>query len=214
MLATIVSYTMITEDVLELILDMPEIIPYKPWQRALLSYTIDNIPVKRAYSIVEYLSQSDHCQITLSIKLLPGGKWSEYLKTKKIGDTLDIAGIYGHFVLQDTPNPKVFIGTWTGIAPLISMAKTSQAPQKLYFSVSYAKDLFYADKIRKISSLESHIHVSREWVEWCEEWRIDISTTEYPKESEFYICWSPSSVNAFAEILKNKGYTNIYIEKY
>ena len=83
----------------------------------------------------------------------------------KLGDTIEVSGIYGMFVLQETPNPKVFVATGTGIAPIISMANTTSAPKMLYFSVSYAKDLFYAEKIRQIPNLESHIHITREKIE-------------------------------------------------
>ena len=58
----------------------------------------------------------------------------------------------------------------------------------MYFSVSYAAELFYAEEIRTIASCESHIHVSRESVAGCEQGRIDLSKTDFPKESEFYIC--------------------------
>ena len=69
MLANILSYIMITPDVVELILDIPSILPYKPGQRALLSYADTTPPLKRAYSIVNYKVVGEHCQITLSIKL-------------------------------------------------------------------------------------------------------------------------------------------------
>ncbi len=75
---------------------------------------------------------------------------------------MTIKGIFGHFTLQDTPFPKVFIGTGVGIVPVLNMAKYCNTDKQLFFSVSYHKDLFYEEKIKKIHGLTSHIYLSRE----------------------------------------------------
>lgn len=213
MIGKIVGYRMMTYDVLELILSLPEELPYKPGQRGLLSYPND-VPLKRAYSIVEYAKRNEWIELTFAIKLLPDGKGSQVLKTMKIGDTLELVMISGHFVLQDTPNYKVFIGTGTWLAPLISMAESMVGPKGLYYSVSYEKDLFYKDRILQIPNLEAHIHVSRESVPWCKVWRIDISTFLYDKETEFYLCGKPDAVKSFKDQLIEKWFSKIYTEMY
>lgn len=214
MLWNIVSYQMLNNDVLELILDIPAILPYKPGQRALLSYNEPSAPLKRAYSIAEYKIIGDHCQITLAIKLFETSKSSAHLRWFKVWDSVEVGGIFGHFVLHETDNPKIFIWTGTGLVPLIAMANATSGAKKLYFSVSHKSDLFYQDRIQNIVWLQSSIHVSREQVEGCEQGRIDISVESFVPETEFYICWSPTSVTAFAETLKSRWYQNIYTEQY
>jgi NAD(P)H-flavin reductase len=62
----------------------------------------------------------------------------------------------GHFVLQDTLAPKLFIGTGTGFAPLYFMIRALDAqnmPIKAHFAFgirTYA-DQFYFDELAKIS---------------------------------------------------------------
>lgn len=106
--------------------------------------------------------------------------------------------------MQDTENPKIFIGTGTGLVPLIAMANVVASDKKLYFSVSHKSDLFYVDRIQNIANLQSHIHVSREEVEGCEPGRIDLTAESFPETTEFYICGNPAVVTAFAETLQSR----------
>lgn len=214
MLWNIVSYQMLNHDVLEIKIQLPQIIPYKSGQRVLIDYKTPDQPLKRAYSIAEYKIVDQSCQITLAIKLLEGSKSWWYLRNFKQWDNLEVVWIFWHFILQDTENPKVFVWTWTWLVPLIAMANDTKSDKKLYFSVSYKSDLFYIDRIRNISNLESHIHVSRELAEGCEPGRIDLSTETFPENTEFYLCWNPATVTAFADNLQSRGYKNIYTEKY
>lgn len=214
MLGKIISYQMLNRDVVEITLQLPEIIAYKPGQRVLIDYKDPEQPLKRAYSIAEYKVVDQSCQVTLAIKLLGGSKSWAYLRNLKQGDGLEVVGIFWHFVLQENNNPKVFIGTGTGLVPLIAMANATKTNKKLYFSVSYKADLFYVDRIKNIANLESHIHVSREWAEGCEAWRIDIETISFSKDTEFYICGNPSVVTIFADTLQSRWYKYIYTEKY
>lgn len=205
---------MITYDVLEIMIKTHQVMPYKPGQRVLLDYKDPGQQVKRAYSIVKYDSGDRGCEFTLAIKLLEWGKWSSYLRNMTTGDSIEVVGIFGHFFLQDTGNPKVFIGTGTWLVPLIAMANATYSPKKLYFSVSYKADLFYLDRIHDIPNLEYHIHVSREQVPWCEPGRINLSAEEFPEDTEFYICGGPAIVTDIADILQQRGFKNIYTEKY
>ena len=214
MLWHIVSYQMLNHDVVEIKIQLPQIISYKPGQWALIDYKVSEQPLKRAYSIAEYKIVDQNCEITLAIKLLEGSKSWWYLKIAKQWDDIEVVGIFWHFVLQDNENPKVFIGTWTGLVPLIAMANMTTSDKKLYFSVSHKSDLFYIDRIQNIANLESHIHVSREEVEGCEPGRIDLTAASFPENTEFYICWNPAVVTAFAETLQSRWYQKIYTEKY
>lgn len=214
MLWNIVSYKMLNNDVLELVIQLPQILPYKPWQRALIDYKDTNQSFKRSYSISEYKIVDQNCQITIAIKLLEGSKSWEHLRNKKQWDNLEVVWIFWHFILQETENPKVFVGTWTGLVPLIAMANATKSEKQLYFSVSHKSDLFYIDRIKNIENIQSHIHVSREKVDGCEQERIDLSTVQFPENTEFYLCGNPAVVITFADSLQSRWYLHIYTEKY
>jgi predicted ferric reductase len=69
--------------------------------------------------------------------------------------------------LQETPAPKVFIATGTGLAPIYNMITTlpTEVSKSLYFTVATEAELFYIEKLRQIPNLDLHIHVSREEIE-------------------------------------------------
>lgn len=96
------------------------------------------------------------------------------------------------------------------------MAKVDQSGAKkwFFFSVSHQEDLFYVDEIRALNIPETHISVSRETVEGFEEGRISIDHIDFPEETEFYICGVPLMVKEFMTKLKERGYTNVFVEAY
>jgi len=100
------------------------------------------------------------------IKLLENGQGSNQLKSLQVGDEVGLEGPNGHFTLKATGNPKVFLSTGSGLAPCYRMAKEDQsgAKKRFFFSVSYGKDLFYAEQIKALNIPETHISVSREEV--------------------------------------------------
>lgn len=65
---------MLNHDVVEIKIQLPQILSYKPGQWALIDYKVSEQPLKRAYSITEYKIVDQNCEITLAIKLLEGSK--------------------------------------------------------------------------------------------------------------------------------------------
>jgi NAD(P)H-flavin reductase len=64
----------------------------------------------------------------------------------------------GRFVLQETPVPKVFIGTGTGFAPLYFMMRQLQTanfklPTFFLFGVRELRDVFYTEALQTWSQL-------------------------------------------------------------
>lgn len=96
----------------------------------------------------------------------------------------------------------------------MAKADTSWAPKRFYFSVSYAKDLFYVEEIKALGISETHISISREEVKGFEFWRIAIDQIDFPAETEFYICGVPTMVKEFLLKLRTRGYKNVFVEAY
>jgi NAD(P)H-flavin reductase len=82
----------------------------------------------------------------------------------------------------------VFIGTGTGIVPLLNMAKYCTTEKQLFFSVSYKKDLFYEERIKKIYGLGYEIYISKESIPGYQSGRIDFTKKYFDAATEFYLC--------------------------
>lgn len=205
---------MLTEDILELSLEIDQEMKILPGQWALFMLDDENGPLPRGYSIVDQQIGNGKTVLFFVIKLLELWRGSAVIKAKWIGSEIAIKGIVGHFILQNTEFPKVFIWTWVGIAPLLNMAKYCTTKKQLFFSVPYKKDLFYEEKIKNISDLEYHIYLSRESVEGYHEWRIDLSKISFDPMSEFYLCGKPEIVKDITDKLKLMGFAKIYSEKF
>ena len=213
--ATLVSKTFLNDQVIELKLKT-EKLATQPGQRLFIHYLESETPLKRAYSIANEEQEGDFSIFTFLIKLIPWGLGSERLRLANKQTKFWLEGPNGHFLLKDTTNPKVFLSTGSGLAPCYRMAKEdkSWSQKRFFFSVSYAKDLFYGEEIKNLNIPETHISISREEVEGFEYGRINIDHIDFPAETEFYICWVPLMVKDFLVKLKAKGYTQIFVEAY
>lgn len=213
--AKLVSKTFLNENVIELKLATQKIHTL-PGQRFFVHYLWTPEPLKRAYSIADVEEQGEVSIFTFLIKLVDWSKSSELLKLANEATQFWLEGPHGHFLLRNTINPKVFLSTGSGLAPCYHMAKsdTSWVPKQFYFSVSYAKDLFYVEEIRALGIRETHISISREEVKGFEYWRIAIDQIDFPAETEFYICGVPAMVKDFLLKLRTRGYKHIFVEAY
>lgn len=99
----------------------------------LRSYSISSAPVSDG--------------LEFCIKLVPGGKCSEYLSGLNLGEKLSISVSRGLFVCTDNKTPRYFVATGTGIAPLIAMIDDGGVGEMdLLFGVRKEEDLFWAER--------------------------------------------------------------------
>jgi len=210
--AEVVWYKMLTENVLELKLQIEKTLKVKPWQFVNIIMQDDVWEFPRSFSVVE---QNKNI-LTFWIKLKDAWRWWEFLKKIKIWDKLKTSWIFGQFILQKTKNPKIFIATWTWLSPIMNMMRNNKYSTKnyLFFWVQKYKDLFYLDEIKNIKNLKTKIFLSREKKEGFEYGRIDITKFNFPKNTEFYICWNPALVNANKKYLREKWFKNVYSEEF
>lgn len=114
---------------------------------------LDGRPEKaqRAYSTC---SAPNPEYFSLCIKLVAGGRGSNYFSNLKVGDECSFTGPYGRFVLQENGKDVLMISTGTGIAPFMAMievlwANNFKKPVTLYFGVAGQSDLFFVDTLKK-----------------------------------------------------------------
>lgn len=140
----------LTEDVYQFDFSLEEPLAFQAGQFLMLKVDDGEKPVNRAYSIASPPNQTGG--FSLCIKLIPGGRGSEYLRKAQVGDEMEFTGPFGHFVLQDSSKDIVMLGTGTGLAPFMSMLpilfeQGFKGSIQLYFGVRHESDLFYQEEL-------------------------------------------------------------------
>lgn len=212
--AKIINRQTLADNVMEFTIETYQEVKVLPWQWALFLFEDEQGTFQRWYSIVDHDTDNEKTMLIFAIKLLDQWRWSAILKKTVIWSEITIKWIFGHFILQDTPSPKVFIWTGVGIAPVLNMAKYCLAEKRLFFSVSHKKDLFYEERIKKIHWLWHEIHISKESLPGYSSWRIDLMKHNFSFDTEFYICWRPEVVQDMVEKLTFMWFKKIYFEKF
>lgn len=191
----------------ELIFTTPESIPVEPGQYTL--FTLRDSKLRRAYSI----AYTDGQTFTFIIKQLDGGSGSTEICSLQIGEEIMGMVPLGHFVLQKTPAPKLFIGTGTGFAPLYFQIRAMidsgiQTPLLYIFGIRTRADIFYIDELNRMKKeyplFDYRIFLSQEDSENTVRGRVtDFLTREnITSYEEFYLCGSPAMVKEAREKLE------------
>ena len=210
--ATISEITYLNPTTVELVITTDNQHKSRPGQFVWFYWEDNESRFQRSYSIVKQIDN----QYTFTIKLDPFGRGARVIKALNIWDKININGVFGNFLLQDSDNPKVFIATGTGLAPIYNMILSMDAsmPKTLYFSVATEAELFYVDKLKKIDNLDLHIHITREDVSGYETGRVDIDAIEAEKNTEWYLCGNPKMVSEAQEKLKNRWFKKVFSEEF
>ncbi|MDR3683574.1 MAG: 2Fe-2S iron-sulfur cluster binding domain-containing protein [Geothrix sp.] len=88
-----------------------------------MELTIPGTEIRRAYSLANLPNWDG--RLDFIIRLLPGGAFSTWLSERAaVGDTLNVRGPLGHFVLDEaSPRPRCLVGGGCGMAPILSMLR-------------------------------------------------------------------------------------------
>lgn len=183
--------------------------------------------VRRAYSIAS--SPSKKNAIELCVKIYPDGKASTIFETLRGGETLDLEGPYGKFVLKDGAAEIVFIGAGAGIAPLRSMIhhlfeqKTTKKVT-LFFGFRNKHDFLYQDELMKLAHQHKNFTLivsasQPPTTTWKHDTgRINFVLQKYLKntvsEKEFFICGPPAMVQDTKKALEELGFKKekVYVD--
>lgn len=215
--ATIISKEYLTADVIELKVKSFAQFNVIPWQFATFIWKDNSWEFKRAYSVASYLDWT----LTFLIKIATSWKWWKLLQNIKVWDKVYLWWINGTFSLKSNTNKKVFLATWTWLAPIYSMISELDkegSQTSLFFWVRNIEDIFYEENLKKLKNLDYKIYCSalnEEWVNWnLIKWRINMDDFDFPLNTDFYICGNPEMTKFSITKLKEKGYTNIYFEQF
>jgi ferredoxin-NADP reductase/ferredoxin len=201
--ARIIEKRMISATVLEVRFQTVNM-PFKPGQFVTVRFKDDVGFFNRAYSIVDLKDGI----LTLSVTLMNGGRGSSFLANYQVGNEVEITEPKGDFSLRDTPNPKVFVCTGTGLSPIVTMMELCPDVQKtLYFGQRKEKDLFYLDRLSKIPNLVVHTCLDFADDDWTGlRGRVTEHFLNYPltRDTEVYACGSDPMIKGLEEILRKK----------
>ena len=126
MIARLLEFTDIADEVRHFVFEATEtdVLEFVPGQFVSLSTVIDDKKVTRAYSIA---SPPQGNLFELCLNRVIEGKLSPHLFDMQVGDTIEIQGPLGYFVLRHPASESVMVATGTGIAPFRAMLKAHLA---------------------------------------------------------------------------------------
>jgi len=150
-----------THDAYTLVLDKPdtEEFVYKAGQYLTLRIFDKGEEFRRAYSLCSSPYTDEH--LAISIKRVPGGKVSNYLREHlHEGDEIEVMKPMGHFFIEpdpEVPRHCIMIGAGSGITPLLSMIKTvlDQEPSSkvsLWYGNRRMDSVIFADELSQLIS--------------------------------------------------------------
>jgi ferredoxin--NADP+ reductase len=181
-----------------------------------VSVKVDETGIRRSYSIVSGVRE----KLELLIDVSPMGVGSKYFLSLKVGDSVEVMGPLGKFVVEKEDRNAVMIATGSGIAPMRPMAESligkSGVKIRLYWGVRFEKNLFWLDRFeewKRKGNFEYKIAVSKP--ENGESKHVQ-EVIEIDKEARYYLCGSQRMVVEVTEWLKDRGIDegNIKSERY
>jgi CDP-4-dehydro-6-deoxyglucose reductase len=153
--AQLVSATPRADGVVEYILRTDEPLRFRPGQFISVRVGVDSDdnPILRSYSIASAPGRSE---ISLILKLIPGGPGSTFFDALKPGDAVRFTGPMGFFVLDlQHTGDVVFAVTGVGITPVLPMIEELAArPERgriiLFWGNRHAEDLFWQEELEGV----------------------------------------------------------------
>ena len=153
--AEVVSNERVTHDMRHLVIRLiePKEIRFFPGQY--LDFAIPDTDESRSFSMANTPSRDGRLEFI--IKILPGGRFSEYLDTQvKQGGRLEVNGPYGMFTLREAHDSDLmFIGGGAGMAPILSVLR-SMAERGItrratyYYGARRRRDLCFEKELRDL----------------------------------------------------------------
>lgn len=155
----------------------------------------------------------DETRIGLMLRAYGTDGVADYMNAQSVGDAVQVKpALTGNLTLQQTDRPAVFIGTGTGITPLIGLLQayiTGGGPQAVFMFGEKTRDqLLYKSLLEQYeltSSVETRFSLSRE--EWeghtgyVQEQLPDVIET-VGEDADYYVCGVPAAVVAAKDQLE------------
>ena len=119
---------------------------------------VPGIERPRAYSLARAPEVQDPGQYTFLIRLLADGELSQWLLNgDRVGETIELAGPLGNFVLDDNNSPMVCIAGGSGMSAIFAIIESAQAAKSardcfFFYGARMQSDLYLTEEIEKIKA--------------------------------------------------------------
>lgn len=231
--ATLTKIQKLTPTVYELVITPmePKTFSFKTGQFVMLHIPQDGQPkpALRAYSIASNDSVSS--EYRLVIKCYQFGVASTWVPTLTDGQELEYTGPFGKFLFREAPAQRVvFVGTGTGLAPLISMVssrgqKHPQVDFQLLLGVWNEDEIYYKKELEEVKSRVPNFKYDYvldapkggDWKGLTGRVTDHINKMNLTdKTTEFYLCGNPAMIKSVKELLASKGFPadKVYTESF
>lgn len=200
--ALVTEKTQLAPGIWRLLLELPETFRWLPGQYVRLRNPAGDV---RSYSIAS-IAEEDYL-VELHIRHYRGGKISAWIADELApGDVVSLRGPAGHCVYSeaDPDRSLLFLGTGTGAAPLIGIARDAlrkghRGPIHFYHGAAMEADLYLRERLQDMeaahANFTSHCAASREG----ERRRIvELAFANHPDLTDFslYVAGHPKHVEA------------------
>ncbi len=170
--------------------------------------------INREYS--SYTSPHEN-EIGFLIRRVEGGIMTNLLDKMHVGESLNIYGPYGSFIVKDefiNNNQIIFIASGTGIAPFVSIKESYKLKNyKLFLGVRYVRDIpdsdkFSEDKCYYSISRESNLTMNNHYQGRLTNQLKKIDYIDNYKDSLYMICGNSYMISDAYDILVNEKKIN------
>ncbi len=176
-------------------------------------------PPKGNHTLSIASSPANSKTIDILQSVAPMGEGSKWILGLKAGDVVRFLGPLGKFTLKkENPQPKVFIATGCGIAPLRSMILDyletgGTAAVTLWWGLRYETDVFWQREFDDLDMKYPNFYHSIMLSQSTEKWtgvrgRVTdhvISKTPELVSSEFYLCGTRQMIVDMRQLLVDNG---------
>jgi CDP-4-dehydro-6-deoxyglucose reductase len=199
---------------------------FTPGQFVSLVHELEGNQITRAYSIA---SAPAGKRFQLCLNRVKEGVFSPWLFAMNPGDTVDMKGPLGYFVLRNPARDALFVATGTGVAPIRSILQANLAQPRpaqitLLFGARYPASLLYRAEFDTMAALWPGFRfqptVSRPDATWTgRTGRVQQHLLEAigdRRDIDVYICGLKEMVDDVRTVLKCVGFDRkqIIVEKY
>lgn len=226
--ARLIDSREIAPDVRHFVFEVPEVeqLPYIPGQFVSFSNQFGEKKVTRAYSTA---SAPNRNRFELCLNRVQDGFFSPHLFAMKTGDTVDMKGPIGHFVLKRPASDSIFVATGTGIAPFRGILydcldRERENEFTLVFGVRYEHGILYRAEFEELQRKHTNFRflptLSRPEPGWSgKQGHVQQHVMELlgdRRDIDVYICGMKAMVDDLRARLKAAGVerTHIIFEKY